>query len=182
MTLLLHAWRAGDPSALDRLVPMVYQQLRRLAAQHMRGERAGHTLQPTALVHEAFLRLTDRRADWQSRQHFFAVAAQTMRRVAVDSARARITHKRGGKTVRVDLTAVEDLAAEAGSVDVLALEQALSRLEQMDAQQARIVELRFYAGLSIEESAQALGISEATVWRDWRSAKAWLFRELSSSA
>ena len=181
VTALLRAWQAGDRSALERLMPMVYDNLRRLAASHMRGERPDHTLQPTALVHEAFLRMMDRRADWQNRRHFFAVAAQSMRRVAVDHARARVSRKRGGKgAVRVDLTAVAEAAAvEPQSVDVLALDQALTELERLDPQQARLVELRFFAGLSIEECAESLGVSEVTVWRQWRLAKAFLFRELA---
>ena len=182
VTVLLRAWQAGDRSALDRLMPMVYQNLKRLAARHMRGERPDHTLQPTALVHEAFLRMMNRRADWQSRRHFFAVAAQSMRRVAVDYARARVSRKRGGKAVHVDLTAVAEAAAvEPQSVDVLALDQALTELERLDPQQARLVELRFFAGFSIEECAETLGVSEVTVWRQWRLAKAFLFRELTGA-
>jgi RNA polymerase sigma factor (TIGR02999 family) len=183
VTLLLRAWQAGDASALDKLLPVVYQGLRRLASQQMRGERANHTLEPTALVHEAFLRLTDRRADWQNRRHFFAVAAQTMRRVAVDYARARVRRKRGGNAVRVDLTAaVEQASVEPRSADVLDLDRALQRLESLDPQQAQLVELRFFAGLSIEECAETLGVSPVTVWRQWRLAKAFLFRELSGGA
>ena len=179
VTALLQAWRGGDAAALERLIPLVYEELRRLAAQRLRGERHAPTLQPTALVHEAFLRLVDRKADWQNRGHFFAVAAQTMRRVAVDHARARLSQKRGAGAVRVDLTGVVEPAVEPPSVDLMALDVALSRLEAMDPQQARIVELRFFTGLSIEETAAALGISDSTVQRDWRTAKLWLFRELA---
>lgn len=180
VTALLRAWQAGDSSALDRLLPVVYRGLKQIAARQMRGERSDHTLQPTALVHEAFLRLVDRRSDWQSRQHFFAAAAQAMRRVAVDHARTRQRHKRGGKAVRVDLTGVaEEAAVQPESVDVLALDQALERLERLDAQQARLVELRFFAGMSVEECAETLGVAPVTVWRQWRLAKAFLYRELS---
>lgn len=183
VTALLRAWQAGDATALDRLLPVVYRGLKQLAARQMRGERSDHTLQPTALVNEAFLRLMDRRADWQSRAHFFAAAAQAMRRVAVDHARARHRRKRGGKAVRVDLTAVAEAAAiEPASVDVLALDEALSRLERLDPDQARLVELRFFAGMSVEECAETLGVAPVTVWRQWRLAKAFLFRELSGGS
>lgn len=183
VTVLLRAWQAGDASALDRLLPVVYRGLKQIAARQMRGERSDHTLQPTALVHEAFLRLVDRRSDWQSRSHFYAAAAQAMRRVAVDHARARSRNKRGGKAVRVDLTAVAEAASvEPASADVLALDEALSRLEKLDPQQARLVELRFFAGMSVEECAESLGVSPVTVWRQWRLAKAFLYRELAGEA
>jgi RNA polymerase sigma factor (TIGR02999 family) len=182
VTSLLRSWRAGDASALDRLVPLVYGVLRQLAAQRLRGAGAGNTLQPTALVHEAFLRLVHGDIDWQSRAHFFAVASKTMRNVAIDHARRRLADKRGGDVLRVDVTAVEEALASAPAVDVLALDEALSRLEALDPRQAKVVELRFFAGLSAEETAAVLECSAATVVRDWRTARAWLFRELEDKA
>jgi RNA polymerase sigma-70 factor (ECF subfamily) len=181
VTVLLRAWAAGAPDALDQLLPLVYDELRRLAGQRLRRERQGHTLQPTALVHEAFLRLVGYTPGWQDRQHFFAVAAQVMRRVAVDHARRRQAQRRGGgdSPLLLDLAAVAEPGAESIQVDLLALDEALGRLQQMDAQQARVVELRFFTGLSIDETAAALGISAATVWRDWKSAKLWLYREIA---
>ena len=181
VTGLLRAWRHGDQAALDLLVPLVYDALRQLAAQRLRSAGSGAmTLQPTALVHEAFLRLVHGEIDWQSRGHFFAVASKTMRNVAVDHARRRGAGKRGGDVLRVDLTAAMD-AADAPEVDVLALDQALSRLEALDERQAKVVELRFFAGLSAEETAAVLDCSPATVVRDWRTARAWLFRELEAN-
>jgi len=182
VTALLRSWRAGDPAALDHLVPLVYDVLRQLAAQRLRGARSAVTLQPTALVHEAFLRLVHGEVDWQSRAHFFAVASRTMRNVAIDHARRRQAGKRGGHAVRVDLTGEPDVAAAGTAVDVLALDEALSRLEALDPRQAKVVELRFFAGLSEEETAAVLGCSPSTVERDWRTARAWLFRELEGRA
>jgi RNA polymerase sigma factor (TIGR02999 family) len=184
VTALLRSWRAGDPAALDRLVSLVYDVLRQLAAQRLRRSGAGGvTLQPTALVNEAFLRLVHGDVDWQSRAHFFAVASKTMRNVAIDHARRRQAGKRGGDAVRVDLTAAAEVT-EPGStvVDVLALDEALSRLEALDARQAKVVELRFFAGLSADETAAVLDCSPSTVERDWRTARAWLFRELEGRA
>ncbi|HEV8239839.1 MAG TPA: sigma-70 family RNA polymerase sigma factor [Thermoanaerobaculia bacterium] len=178
LTGLLRAWREGDAAAADELLPLVYDELRRIAGQRMRAERGGHTLQPTALVHEAFLRLVGQPIDWQDRGHFFAVASRAMRRVAVDHARAGLAQKRGAGA-RVDLGNAGEPAVEPKSVDVMALDAALSRLEQMSAQQARVVELRYFAGLSLEEVADVLDRSRASVFRDWRAAKTWLFRELS---
>ena len=179
VTALLRSWRAGDPAALDLLVALVYDALRQLAAQRLRRSGSGGvTLQPTALVHEAFLRLVHGDIDWQSRAHFFAVASKTMRNVAIDHARRRQAGKRGGDVVRVDLTGEADLAAAGPAVDVLALDEALSRLEALDARQAKVVELRFFAGLSSPEIAALLDCSPTTVERDWRTARAWLFREL----
>jgi RNA polymerase sigma factor (TIGR02999 family) len=177
VTRLLVAWRDGQPGALDRLIPLVYDELRRQARRQLRQERAGHTLQPTALVHEAFLRLVGQSAQWQNRRHFFAVASQAMRRVLVDHARARDAAKRGDGATRVTLddAAVEGRPAE---VDVLALDEVLGRLEQLDPRQARVVELRYFGGLSAPEAAEALEVSLATVNRDWAMARAWLFREL----
>jgi RNA polymerase sigma factor (TIGR02999 family) len=183
LTGLLQAWRAGDPAALDSLLPLVYDALRQIAAQRLRREGSGAvTLQPTALVHEAFLRLVHGDVDWQSRAHFFAVASRIMRNVVIDQARRRRADKRGGDVVRVDLTQGAEAAAGPAAIDVLALDEALSRLEALDARQAKVVELRFFAGLSSEETAAVLDCSLATVVRDWRTARAWLFRELEGSA
>jgi len=182
LTGLLRAWREGDGAALDELLPLVYAELRRIAAQRMRGERGGHTLQPTALVHEAFLRLVGQPIDWRDRGHFFAVASRAMRRVAVDHWRAGAALKRGGEGPRVELGDAAEPAVEPKSVDVMALDAALTRLERLSAQQARVVELRYFAGLSLEEVADVLDRSRASVFRDWRAAKTWLFRELSGAA
>ena len=175
---LLAAWSAHDPQARDALIPIVHEELRRLAHRYMRGERAGHTLQTTALVNEAYMRLVDvERIEWRGRGHFFAMAAMLMRRILVDHARDRDRDKRGGNVI---LTSFGDkpIAAPPG-LDVLALDEALDRLSAMDPQQARIVELRFFAGMTIEETADALDISPATVKRDWTWAKAWLHQQLS---
>jgi RNA polymerase sigma factor (TIGR02999 family) len=181
VTELLVAWRDGQPGALDRLLPLVYGELRRQARAHLRRERPGHTLQPTALVHEAFLRLVGQRgAQWQNRRQFFAVASQAMRRALVDHARARSAAKRGAGLTRVALADAAQAAAPL-DVDVLALDQALGRLERLDPRQVRVVELRYFGGLSAEEAAAALDVSLATVNRDWAMARAWLFRELGSA-
>ena len=174
---LLAAWSTQDSRARDALIPIVHEELRRLAHRYMRGERAGHTLQTTALVNEAYMRLVDlERIDWRDRGHFFAMAATLMRRILVDHARDRHRDKRGGGVV---LTSLGDKAiAAAPSLDVLAVDEALERLSDMDPQQARIVELRFFAGMTIEETADALDISPATVKRDWTWAKAWLHQQL----
>lgn len=174
---LLAAWAGRDPAARDELVPIVYEELRRLASQYMRGERGGHTLQTTALVNEAYLRLAGvDRIQWRDRTHFFAMAATLMRRILVDHARQRGRDKRGGG---VSVTSLADQAvAPESTVDVIALDEALTRLAVLDAQQARIVELRFFTGLTVEETAEALDISPATVKREWATAKAWLYREL----
>ena len=178
LTELLLASQAGAPGAVDRLMPLVYDELKVLAAGYLRAERADHTLQTTGLVHEAYLKLVDqRRTTWQNRAHFFGIAAQAMRRILVDHARRRRARKRdAGRPVTLD----EELAGQdAESGDLLAVDQALERLALLDARQARIVELRYFGGLSIEQTAEALEISPATVKRDWVSAKAWLQRELS---
>lgn len=181
LTGLLIAWRDGEPGALDRLVPLVYDELRRQARLQLRGERADHTLQPTALVHEAFLRLVGQsRAQWQSREQFFAVAARAMRRVLVDHARARAAAKRGDGRTLLALDDVPEPAAAPG-VDVLALDRALDRLAGIDPRQARVVELRYFGGLSAPEVAAALDVSLATVNRDWAMARAWLFRDLGGA-
>jgi RNA polymerase sigma factor (TIGR02999 family) len=178
MTALLEAWSDGDLEARDRLVPMVYGELRRRAAAFLRRERAGHTLQPTALVHEAYLRLIKQdRADWRNRAQFFAVASEIMRRVLVDRARARRMAKRSGRWARVSL--VDDVARAAPrEVDVLDLDTALDELAAFDRRKARVAELRFFAGLSLEEIGLVLDTSVATTMRDWQAARAWLFRRL----
>lgn len=175
-TALLVRWKNGDRNALDQLLPLVYDELRRLARSYLRRERSQHTLQSTALVHEAYLRLVDQNVDWQSRAHFFGIAAQMMRRILVDHARARHAAKRGdGLKVTLD----EGMAlAEAQSLDVLALDRALNELAKVDEQQGKVVELRYFAGLSIEETAEAMSISAATVKREWTMAKAWLARAI----
>jgi RNA polymerase sigma factor (TIGR02999 family) len=176
-TQLLRAWREGDKSALDRLTPIVYQDLRRLARRHLVAERAGDTLQATALVNEAYMRLVDyRRMQWQDRAHFFAVSAQLIRRILVEHARRR-NLKRGGGMRRLSLEQVPEVAS-ARTKDVIALDEALDELARMDPRKARVVELRYFGGLSVEETAEALSISAVTVRRDWSSAKAWLYREL----
>ena len=177
VTNLLVEWSRGDKAAFDRLLPLVYGQLRSIAARHFRRERPGHALQPTALVHEAYLKLIDqRRADWKNRAQFFGVAAQVMRRILIDHARAQRTAKRAaGETVSLD-TAKE--IARAPIPDVLALDAALARLAALDPRQAQLVELRCFGGLTIEEVAHVIGISETTVKQEWRLAKAWLYHQL----
>ena len=175
---LLVEWRNGDHAALDRLMPLVYEELRRLARHYMRGERAGHTLQATALVDEAYMRLIDyKKMKWQNRAHFFAVAAQLMRRILVDHARGRNYAKRGGAQQKLSLSQADRFANEP-DVDLIALDDTLKVLAAMNEQQSRIVELRFFGGLTIEETAEVLGLSHATVERDWAVARAWLRREL----
>jgi RNA polymerase sigma factor (TIGR02999 family) len=179
VTALLIDWNKGDSRALDALLPLVYDELRRLAAHYLRRERPGHTLQGTALVHEAYLRLIDQsRVEWQNRAHFFGVAAQMIRRILVDHARAKKSAKRGGHAPKLTLDESIDVP-QGRDIDLVRLDDALSDLERIDPQQARMVELRFFTGLSIEETAAALKVSPATVKRDWVLAKAWLFRELS---
>ena len=179
ITQLLIDWGKGDQAALDRLMPLVYSELRRLASNYLRRERAEHTLQPTALVNEAYLKLVDQRnARWQNRAHFFGIAAQSMRRILVDHARQRQAVKRGGvEQQRLSITSAEAVVKQP-EIDLLALNEALDELAQMDPQQSRIVELKFFGGLSIEETAEVLGISHATVERDWKIARAWLRRQL----
>jgi RNA polymerase sigma-70 factor, ECF subfamily len=178
ITELLLAWNQGDERALDRLMPLVHAELHRLAHRYMAGERPGHPLQTTALVNEAFVRLIDSsRVRWQNRAHFFAVSAQLMRRILVDVARARAQQKRGGDAVQVSLDDAMDVAREPGA-DLVALDDALSMLAAFDERKSKVVELRFFGGLSVEETAEVLGISAVTVMRDWGLAKAWLLREL----
>ena len=182
VTELLVAWSAGDSSALDRLVPLVHAELRRLARRQMRRERDGHTLQTTALVNEAYLRLVDlSRIRWQDRAHFFAMSARLMRRILVDHARSRQYIKRGGGAWRV--TFDEALVASAEpAADLLALDEALQALARVDARKSQVVELRYFGGLSVDETAEALHVSPETVMRDWRLAKAWLLREIAGHA
>ena len=176
---LLKAWGRGDLQARDDLVPVVYRELQRRAGAYLRRERSDHTLQPTALVHEAFMRLMGQdRVAWQNRAHFFAMAAQMMRRILVDHARAHGAAKRGDGQAPLALDEAL-VAAPSSNVDVLALDEGLTRLAALDPQQARVVELRFFGGLTMEETAVALRISPATVGRDWALAKAWLYAELS---
>jgi RNA polymerase sigma factor (TIGR02999 family) len=179
ITQLLVDWSNGDQKALDKLMPLVYRELRRLASNYLRRERPGHTLQPTALVNEAYLKLIDQKsARWQNRAQFFGVAAQLMRRILVDHARAHQADKRGGSDQqRLSITSAERLVQQP-DVDLLALHEALEELATLDPQQERIVELRFFGGLSIEETAEVLGVGHATIERDWKMARAWLRRKL----
>lgn len=182
ITHLLKEWSDGDQRALDKLTPLVYEELRHQAARYLRRERPGHTLQTTALIHEAYLRLIDAKdVHWQSRAHFFAIAANLMRRILVDHARRRDADKRGGSQLKLTLNDMFTVAKET-DVDVLAIDEALDRLARMDQQQARVVELRFFSGLSVEETAAALGVSPKTVKRDWSVARAWLRREIGGPA
>jgi RNA polymerase sigma factor (TIGR02999 family) len=178
VTELLMAWSNGDADALSRLTHLVYEELHRLAAAYMRGEKAGHTLQTSALVNEAYIKLVDSsRVRWQNRAHFLAVAAQLMRRILVDSARSRRFQKRGGDWQRVTLD--ERLGMKTRlDADFVALDDALQELAKIDPRKARVIELRFFGGLSIEETSEALQVSTDTVGRDWRAARAWLMREL----
>ena len=179
VTALLGDWSRGNRTALSQLRPLVYAELRRVAARQLRSERPDHTLQPTALVHEAYMRLVDQRqVDWQNRAHFFGVAAQVMRRILVDHARRHGANKRGQGVRCVSIDEAHDVAAP-NEIPVLALDHALDRLAKVDAELTRIVELRAFGGLTIEEAAHVLGVSPSTAKRDWRTAKAWLSRELS---
>jgi RNA polymerase sigma factor (TIGR02999 family) len=176
---LLSDWKHGDKAALDKLMPLVYAELRRIARRYMQGEHAGHTLQSAALVNEAYLRLIDLNSmDWQNRAHFFAMSSQLMRRILVDHARNRKYAKRGGAQQKLSLSKA-DRVADKPDVDLVALDDTLKILAAMNEQQSRIVELRFFGGLTIEETAEALGVSHATVERDWAVARAWLRRELT---
>ena len=178
ITELLLAWNEGDARALERLMPLVHDELHRLAHRYMRGERAGHPLQTTALVNEAYLRLVDSsRVQWQNRAHFFAVSAHLMRRILVDVARARQKRKRGGDVVQLSLDEALLVSSQA-SPDVIALDDALRSLAAFDERKSKVVELRFFGGLSVKETAEVLGVSEITVMRDWGVAKVWLLREL----
>ena len=179
ITKLLINWCEGDREALEQLIPLVEQELRRIAHNQMRREGPGHTLQTTALVNEAYLRLVDQtRVRWQNRSHFFAIAANMMRRILLNYSRDRDRAKRGGGAIQVSLTEA-DAIIEEREIEILALDEALSKLELIDERKCRVVELRYFAGLSVEETAEALGISTITVLRDWKMAKAWLARELT---
>jgi len=177
-TQLLRAWANGDRHALDKLTPRVYHELRRIASHLMRDERSGTTIQTTALVHEAYLKLIDvARVDWQHRAHFFAISAQIMRRILLDRARRRVAAKRGGAAVRLTLDEAPDLGAERAR-EILQLDDALKSLARIDPRKAQVIEFRFFAGLSVEETAEVLKVSPDTVLRDWRLARAWLLKEL----
>ena len=178
VTRLLVRLTDGDRAVLDDLLPLIYGELRRLAASYLRRERAGHTLQPTALVHEAYLRLVDQtQVRWQNRAHFFGVAAQMMRRILVDHARASVAAKRGGDVERLSLDENIDVTGERAR-ELVALDEALERLAEIDPEKSRVVELRFFGGLSVEETAEVLGVSAPTVKRHWRMAKAWLYGQM----
>jgi RNA polymerase sigma factor (TIGR02999 family) len=184
ITVLIRAWGAGDLTALDRLTPLVYDELRRIARRYMRNQGPGNALQTTALVHEAYLHLMDAKsANWQDRAHFFAASAQIMRRILIDLARAHDAQKRGGRAGQIDHSTpvnLDELPSPISdrSGELLALDEALTRLEQMDGRKAKVIELRFFGGLSVEEAAEVLKVSPQTVMRDWRLARAWLAREL----
>jgi RNA polymerase sigma-70 factor (ECF subfamily) len=179
ITKLLLAWRNGEAQALDELMPLVHRELKRIARNFMRRQNAGHTLQTTALVNEAFVRLVDSdKVNWQDRSHFFAISAQLMRRVLVDAARRKLSAKRGGE--RVQVTLADDVkSTEADQVDVVAIDEALQRLAALNQRQCQIVELRYFGGLTEDEIAETLNISSRTVRRDWNLARAWLYRELN---
>jgi RNA polymerase sigma-70 factor (ECF subfamily) len=180
VTLLLRAWGEGDAQALERLTPLVYQELHRIARGYMRKERPDHTLQTTALINEAYIRLVDARSvNWHDRAHFFAVCARAMRRILVDHARSRGYQKRGGGQISVQLDAVT-VGNWTPDSNILELDEALNRLSALDPRKGDVVEMRFFGGLSVDETAEALGISPETVMRDWKLARAWLFRELTA--
>jgi RNA polymerase sigma factor (TIGR02999 family) len=180
ITRLLQSWSAGDRESAEQVLPLVYDELRRIALRQLRREREDHTLQATAIVHEAYLRLTrERGLQWPSRAHFFAFAGHLIRRVLIDYARCHNRAKRGGRLEKITLSEVADLALEK-SPDLLALDEALSSLETVDPRKATVVELRFFAGLTLEETAEQLGISQETVSREWRRAKAWLYTALQT--
>ncbi len=179
VTLLLHQWSGGDASALERLVVLIYRDLRRIANHHLREEPSDHTLQPTALINEVFLRLMDQHSTrWESRSHFFGATSELMRRILVDYAHRRNAEKRGALFLRVPLTEVNEPIGQFG-FDFVALNDALTRLAAVDEQLAHVVDLRFFGGLSVDETASVLGVSSATVKREWALAKAWLFRKMS---
>jgi RNA polymerase sigma-70 factor, ECF subfamily len=182
ITERLIAWGAGDRAALDQLLPVVYQELRRMAGNYLRQENPGHTLQPTALVHEAWLRLIDQaRVDWRNRGQFFGVAAQMMRRILVDHAKSKHREKRGGDAARLSLDEALNLSRERAA-DLLALDDALDELTRVDERKGRVVELRYFGGFSVEETARILEVSPETVMRDWKVAKAWLYQQIRREA
>jgi RNA polymerase sigma factor (TIGR02999 family) len=179
VTQILREWSGGDQRAPERLMPFVYDELRRLARAFLARERGGHTLQPTALVHEAYVRLVDQtRVDWQNRAHFYAIASRMMRRVLIDHARAHVTDKRGGAAVHLSLEDVQ-VSVEERAASLVALDEALARLALVDERKSRVVEMRFFGGMSDEEIAEVLGVTTRTVLRDWKKARLWLYRELS---
>jgi RNA polymerase sigma-70 factor (ECF subfamily) len=179
ITLLLRDWQKGDDGAAAKLMPLVYSELRRVAARHMRQEQPGNTLQPTALVHEAYIKLLGQKnVRWEGRTHFFGVASHAMREILVEHARKRKAEKRGGSQKKVYVSDVVEPASPKRGVDLLALDEALNRLEKLDARQVKIVELRYFAGLSVEETSEVLEVSPRTVKRDWSSARVWLHREI----
>ena len=180
ITELLRDWGDGDARAMDELLPLIYDELHRRAAGYLRRERQNHTLQTTALVHEAYLKLVDQKnVEWKDRGHFFAVAAQAMRRILVDHAKHRHREKRGGAAENIPLDDISVAAAEGENLDIMALDEALTRLAEFDPDQERLVELRYFGGLSLEETADTMGVSRATAAREWQLAKAWLHRELT---
>lgn len=180
VTRLLEAWSDGKPEAIDELMPLVYEELKRMAKKYMNSQPSGHTLQTTALIHEAYLKLADQREKrWQNRTHFFAVAAQAMRHILVDHARSHQTQKRGGKTQLISLEDAAVISNERAD-EIVALDESLNNLFALDERKGRVVELRYFGGLSVEETAEILSISQETVMRDWRFAKTWLLRELSN--
>jgi len=180
VTQMLKEWSEGDTRALDKLMPLVYEELRRQASRYLRKERLNHTLQTTALIHEAYLKLIDQRnVEWQNRSHFFGIAAQAMRRILVDYARERHRAKRGGNAENLPIEEAAFIVSKEKSIDLVALDEALTRLAKFDERQARIVELKFFSGLDIDETAEVLGVSNATVRRDWNMAKAWLHQEIT---
>jgi len=180
VTTLLAEWRHGDREALDRLTPLIYQELRSLAAGYMKRERPDHTLQSTALVHEAFMRLVNQQdVEWKNRAHFYAIAAQMIRRILVDYARSQHAEKRGAGAVKLALDEAMDVPQQKVELDLLGLNGALDKLAELDPRQSRIVELRFFAGLSIDETAEVMQLSPASIKREWTSARAWLFREMT---
>lgn len=180
ITQLLKKWSEGNQEVLDKLMPLVYEELRRQASRYLRRERANHTLQTTALIHEAYLKLIDQnQVEWQNRTHFFAIASQAMRRILVDYARERNRDKRGGAAENLPIEEAAFVVSPGKNVDLVALDEALNRLAEFDERQARVVELRYFSGLSIDETAAVLGISNVTVRRDWNMAKAWLHQQIS---
>jgi RNA polymerase sigma factor (TIGR02999 family) len=182
LTSLLGDWKQGDPSALQKLTPLIYDELRRIAHRYVRRERNGHTLQTTALINEAYVRLAGNEApDWQNRQHFFAVTAQVMRHILIDHARRRQSLKHGGEVKQVSLSQVAVMADDRAA-ELIALDEALEELTVLDPRKSKVVQLRYFGGLSLEETADALGISLMTVRRDWRAAKAWLYEAVNGKS
>lgn len=180
ITQLLNEWKDGNQTALDKLMPLVYGELRRQASRYLQKERQGHTLQTTALIHEAYLKLVGlNQIEWQNRAHFFAIAAQAMRRILVDYARERHREKRGGFGENLPIDEAIQISLKEKSVDLIALDEALTHLAKIDERQARVVELRYFSGLSIDETAEVLGVSNATVRNDWNMAKAWLYQRIT---